>query len=227
MNKDPNKLDDPIDDAVARRLARLRSSPMEAVEFDARLTASLQAAGRSSGLLRLWPMLTPVRAVAAVFLVGLTLLFAFVVLNPRPALATPQRLAAIYADAVGGNAHSTKVTTIEEARAALRRKWPDSPIVPDVSDMQLMHCCVHEVGRKQMACITFEVDQQPVTLAIASSSDIRAPHGNVQTIHGRDYRVGSAGGVNMVMSERDGSWMCVMGRLPLERLAELSDEIRN
>ena len=89
-----------------------------------------------------------------------------------------------------------------------------------------MHCCVHEIGRKQMACLTFSVDQQPITLAMASSRDIRSPHGEARTINGREYRIDSSDGVNMVMSEVDGTWMCLMGRLPIERLVELADAIR-
>jgi hypothetical protein len=215
MNSDPNNLDDPIDQAVARRLAKLRSLPMDMAAFDAKLKAALPAKRASPGRLFLWPVLTPMRAVAASLLVGVTLFFAFVVLTPQPAMATPQRLAAIYEDAVGGRSHATNVTSIEEARATLRRKWPESPIVPDVSDMQLMHCC-----------LTFSVDQQPITLAMASSRDIRSPHGEARTINGREYRIDSSDGVNMVMSEVDGTWMCLMGRLPIERLVELADAIR-
>lgn len=226
MNSDPNNVDDPIDRAVARRLAKLRSRPMDMAAFDAKLKAALPAKRASPERMFLWPILTPMRAVAASLLVGVTLFFAFVVLTPQPAMATPQRLAAIYEDAVGGRSHATNVTSIEEARATLRRKWPESPVVPDVSDMQLMHCCVHEIGRKQMACLTFSVDAQPITLAMASSRDIRSPHGEARTINGRDYRIDSSDGVNMVMSEVDGTWMCLMGRLPIERLVELADSIR-
>lgn len=226
MNTDPNNLDDRIDQAVSRRLSKLRSVPIDMAAFDAKLKAALPARRSSSSRLLLWPVLTPMRAVAASLLVGITLFLSFVVLTPQPAMATPQRLAAIYEDAVGGRSHATTVTSVEEARETLRRKWPESPVVPDVSDMQLMHCCVHEIGRKRMACLTFSVDQQPITLAMAPSRDICSPHGEVRTINGREYRIDSSDGVNMVMSEVDDTWMCLMGRLPIERLVELADSIR-
>jgi hypothetical protein len=228
MNDESNNHDDPIDQAVARRLSKLRSMPMDTAAFDAKLRAALPAAGSSSERrLLMWPVSTPLRAVAASLILGLTLFFMFVLMSPRPALATPQRMAEIYQSAIDGRSHSTKVTSIEEARAALHRKWPESPVVPDVNNMQLMHCCVHEIGRKQMACLTFEVGDAKVTLAIAPSRDIRSPHGESRVINGREYLVGTSDGVNMVMSESDDTWMCLMGELPIERLAELANSIRN
>jgi hypothetical protein len=167
------------------------------------------------------------RAVAASLVVGVLLAAIVLMISSSPALATPQRMAAIYNSAVDGKNHPTTVATANEAREVLRRKWPDAPVVPEVQDLQLMHCCVHEIGRKQMACVTFLVEEQPVTLAFASARDVRSPHGETKVIDGESFVVGSADGVNMVMSERGGTWMCLMGRLSVERLSEVARTIRD
>lgn len=226
MKEESNNVDNPVDQVVARRLRKLRSMAVDTTAFDAKLQEALAVQHSSHNRIVRWPVLTPVRAVAASLLVVITLVLVFVVLTSQPALATPQRLAAIYENAVSSRSQAIKVSSIQEAQAVLRRKWPESPILPDVSDMQLMQCCVHQIGRKKMACLTFYIDQQPITLAMASVRDIRSPRGEVRTINGREYRIGSADGVNMVMSDVDGTWMCLMGRFSIENLITLIEEIR-
>lgn len=212
--------------AVSRRLAKLRSRPVDLSAFDARLKASLpQLAGARS---RFWigSFVSPMRAVAAGLVIGALLTAIFMISRSSPALATPQEMAEIYNSAVDGRNHPTTVSSVNEARDALRKKWPNAPVVPEVDDLQLMHCCVHDIGRKQMACVTFLVEEQPVTLAFASARDVRSPHGQTKMIDGQTFVVGSADGVNMVMSERGGTWMCLMGKLSFERLADIARTIR-
>lgn len=219
--------DDEALQAVSKRLAKLRSRPVDMATFDARLKAALpRSPGNTRARMLMWPIASPIRAVAASLVVA-ALVAAIVLMSiSSPALATPQRMADIYNSAVDGKNHPTTVSSANEAREALRRKWPEAPVVPEVEDLQLMHCCVHEIGRKQMACVTFLVEEQPVTLAFASTRDVRSPHGETKIIDGQRFVVGSADGVNMVMSERGGTWMCLMGKLPSEQLAKIAQSIR-
>lgn len=220
--------DDEAMQAVSKRLAKLRTRPVDHTTFDARLRAALpKQLSNTHGRLLMWPFASPLRAVAASLVVGILLAAIVLMSTSSPALATPQRMADIYNSAVDGKNHPTTVSSANEAREALRRKWPDAPVVPEVEDLQLMHCCVHEIGRKQMACVTFLVEEQPVTLAFASTRDVRSPHGETKMIDGQSFVVGSADGVNMVMSERGGTWMCLMGKLSVERLSEIARTIRD
>lgn len=220
-----NQHDEQATKAVSERLARLRSRPVDLASFDARLKSALPRSSRGMRAL-IWPFVSPMRAIAASLVVGALLSAIVLMSTSTPALATPKRMAEIYNNAVDGKSHATTVSTADEARDVLRRKWPDAPVVPEVRDLQLMHCCVHEIGRKQMACVTFLVEEQPVTLAFASARDVRSPHGQTRVIDGQSFVVGSADGINMVMSERNGTWMCLMGRLPVERLSEIARTIR-
>jgi hypothetical protein len=239
-----------LDDAVQRRLAKLSARPMDTAAFDAALRRRL-AEEASAGLaptltlagtdreptrpatVPAWSnpftkVFSPLRAVAATLLMSLALVAGIVAWSASagPAVASPQRLAEVHNDAVAGRGLSSVVHSIDEARAALQRKWPGTPELPEPRDLEVMSCCVHEIGRRQMACVTFRIDETPVTLAVASRRDIRSPHGQARDIAGRRYLVGSADGINMVMSEHEGTWMCLMGRLPMERLAEIVEELR-
>lgn len=205
----------PRDEAVSRRLRRLASMPVDTSRLDAALRRALPGA---PARLRV----TPLRALAAALLLGVALGLAFAGFGSGAALASAERLADIHRSAVAGNERTTPVASIAEARAALRRKWPDTPELPELPEHRAISCCVHEIGRRQMACITFEIDGVPVTLALAGARDIRMPHGESRRIDGAEYIVGESGGIHMVMQRRGSTWLCLMGRLSTERLAEVA-----
>ncbi len=83
-----------------------------------------------------------------------------------------------------------------------------------------MSCCVHEIGRQKMACVALKIDGVPVSMAMADAADITMPQGKKIERDGVTYFVQSAKGVNMVMTERNGCWACLMGQVPVEKLLE-------
>lgn len=223
------------EDSVARRLARLRDRPLEMSAFEARIKAAIpppathskEAEDEEQGRWIVFQMFSPFRAVAAALLLAITAYLAFLAFNPQPVLAHPERLASIYEEAVERHGHgAVSVSSLAEAKAALKASWEDVPALPDAANaMQLMSCCVHEIGKKRMACVTFEVDNAPVTLALAPSKDIRCPVGEIRVVNGNRYVLGSSNGVNMAMVERDGKWSCVMGKLPQEKLIDVLNNL--
>lgn len=214
MNSSPDNLDR-IDQPIADRLGKLRGMPLDSARFDAAIQRAIPKPRARRSML-LWP----VRAVAASVLLGTIAVIVFLAVTSRPVVASPERMAQIYQSTLA-EGHATSVTSIDEARAHLRQIAPKLPSVPESAEMPVMACCVHEVGRKEMACVVFSVDGVPVTVAVADAKDIRNPHGTEIQIGGRTYRSGSADGVNMLMSERDGVWTCVMSKLPPERLSQI------
>lgn len=228
MRNADGQIPDPAHEAISRRLAKLREQPISTSVLDARLKSILPPGatdGEPAPRMRFWTRRSVLSAVAAMLVAALTVLSAFTILAPRPVFASPQEMAVIHESAVMMQGHTMSVSTIEDARAALRRQWPGSSMISAPDDMPVMSCCVHEIGKRQMGCVTFEVDDVPVTMAVADAREIRSPHGNKRVIGDTEYVVGSADGVNMVMSQRDGVWTCVMGRLPLERLANVAASV--
>jgi hypothetical protein len=43
---------------------------------------------------------------------------------------------------------------------------------------------------------------------------------------GVTYHVQSSGRVNMVMTERQGRWVCLMGEAPIERLMDFAERLQ-
>lgn len=209
-----------LDQAVAARLAKLRAMPID-------LTALQAAVGRkiprAQG--RRYPgwLAHPLRLAAAFLIVsGLVAAIIFSA-TPSTALASPEALAAVHQSMVDG----PTVDSVEAATAALRAKWPAGGDMPAMGEHGSMACCVHKIGRKNATCVAMKVDQATVTVAVARESDVKIDPATPSVVHGGvTYRVQSADGLNMAMTQRNGLWLCVMGNVPVDRLIDLAAEMK-
>jgi hypothetical protein len=236
MTMNPAEHDDPererLDEAVSARLARLRSMPVDLSALRAAVEAQVGAAprGRGQGRRMVLGWLNPTRAAAASLLILGMVVVLVIASSSGPVLASPDRLAQIHRDVVSGGAHGMRpVTSIDAANAALASENPGGPAVPGVAgvaDDHVMACCVHTVGRKKMSCVSLMTDGVPVSLAVADAADIRLPASETVTVEGVTYHVQSAQDVNMAMTERNGRWVCLMGKLPTGRLIEIAKGLR-
>jgi hypothetical protein len=86
----------------------------------------------------------------------------------------------------------------------------------------VMACCIKSVQNKRVACVLLKSDGVPVTMAVADAKDVRSPKSLVVVHSGTRYHVQSSGSLNMVMSEREGRWVCLIAELPAERLMGLA-----
>lgn len=218
-----------LDVAVAGRLARLRTMPVDVSSLRRAVDARLGVPARAprAGAMRLrW--LSPFRAAAASLVVVGLIVAAVIATSGGPVLASPDRLAQLHQDLVSGDRHDMRrVASIEEARAALAAERAGAPAVPGVGDDRAMACCVHTVGRKAMSCVSMTADGVAVSMAVAEAADVKTPAASeTVTVDGTTYQVESSGGVNMVMTRRGGRWVCLMGKLPTQRLIELAKTLR-
>lgn len=215
-----------LDEATSRRLARLRTLPVDTSRLERAITEQIPRPQVQPRRLRLgW--LSPMRAIAASVLVFA--LFVALVLNSSsgPVLASADRLAEIHEEVLHrSGTHVTQVDSVAAANSTLASKCPGLPAVPEIPEDHVISCCVHEIGRKKMACIAMEVDSVPVSIAVAPASDVKTPTCEARMINGVAYHIQSHNDINMVMIERDGRWVCVMGKLPVDRLVALASTLR-
>ena len=69
-------------------------------------------------------------------------------------------------------------------------------------------------------------DGVPVTMTVANASDMRTPKTPTATRNGVSYNVESVGALQMVMTQRNGRWICLIGELPALRLMELAEKLQ-
>jgi hypothetical protein len=82
------------------------------------------------------------------------------------------------------------------------------------------------VKDKKVACVLLKREGVPVTMTVAKDSDMRLPKSPPVVRNGISYHVQSSGSLNMVMTQRHGRWVCLIGELASDRLMELADQLQ-
>lgn len=157
-------------------------------------------------------MVRPLRAVAAgIAAIGMVGVLIYA-LSGGPALASADAMAKMHQELVSGSSHVMKVASIADARKALSTNLPDLPME------HVMLCCMHSLENKRVACVILQSDGVPVTMAVARASDMKMPAGQSITRDGQSYHVQQSGKLNMIMTERNGQFICLIGELTQDRL---------
>jgi len=211
-----------LDRAVAARLAGLRNMPVDTTALDRAVRAQVPPLRARRTLL-----MRPMRAIAASFLVLAGVVTAVVLsTSSGPALASAAQMAQVHQDIVSGRIPVMQVDSIEAANRMLNSQSPDAPTLPQVPQSHVMACCMKSVHDKKMACVLLRDDGEPITLAVANGSDMKLAPAPVVSRNGVSYRVQSVGKLHMVMTERDGRWLCLISQLPADRLIDDAARVR-
>lgn len=219
---------DRLEQATADRLRRLQSMPVETANLAAKLRLAipeLQAErGQEESIRRsVWQRWGgSLRAAAAILVVIGTIFAVLLAGSGSTVMASVNDLAAVHESAVAGRDGHVDVGSVKAAEAELSKQWPQQPGLPDLPPEKIVACSVHEIARRKLALVRLQVDGQPVTVAVAKSSEIKCPMGEHVMRDGLQFCVHSTRGINMVMVEKAGQWTCFMGKVPSERLIDLA-----
>jgi hypothetical protein len=221
-----------VDRATARRLARLRTMPVDTARVEERLRLqigeppTISPAARPVRLRIGWARVTRLAAAAAILL-GVALAGIMLFGSGGPALASAQQMADFHEDLVSGRTAVVQVDSIDQAAKELERQWPQSPGLPVVPADHVMACCMKSVKNKKMACVLMKREGMPVTMAVARADDMRLPASSPTKVRGGiTYHVQSVGRLNMVMTEKSSRWVCLIGELPSENLMDVAEQLR-
>jgi hypothetical protein len=221
----PQDQPDRLDLATAQRLSKLRSMPVETARLDAMIESQVPrpAAGPVAAFLRL----RPVRAVAAsIAMFGIIGVIAWS-LSGGAVLASPDMIAQFHHEMVSGTSPAMQVDSIADANRMLARQWSDAVQIPQVPSEHVMLCCMHSIKDKRVACVLLKSEGNVrVTLAVAKAMDMRLPESEVIVRNGAKYHLQSSKELNMVMTERDGRWICLIAALSSDRLIEIAGSIQ-
>ncbi len=217
-------LDEQTDRAIAARLGKLRSTPVDLARLRTAIEREVPRPEPAHGRRRLgW--LSPLRAIAATLLVAAIATIAVVIATTgRPALASADRMAEVH---MSMGSMSRTVSSLEEAEKALRAEWPQQPGLPSglPADDKPMACCIHNLDGKQMSCVAVDLAGTRVSIAVGRADDFKIPPGSRRTIDDHEYVIDSAQGINMVMTKRGVRWICVMSALPIDELVTFTEKV--
>lgn len=209
---DHEKHTDIVEQAIISRLRGLKQMPVDTQKLDASLTRQIPRP--RAFWQRAW---RPIAAVAASFLIIATVAIALSA-GSSEAHASPEIMAQIHRDIVSGKVATMDYKNVDEANKAIAAMIDGKLQIPVVPLTHLKSCCLKEVKDRKMACVLFEKDGVPVTISVAKASDFAGPD------HG--MKMSSASGVQMVMMERNGMWICMMAEMPADQLKTLAEQVK-
>jgi len=223
MNQDnaqTSPQDSAWDDALAARLGRLGSMPVDT----GRLQAAMQRQIPRLPARRLW--IGPARAaVAAAGLLILSLLIVLVVNSSGTPVMAASQIAQLHEDLVSGRVPTVHVDSIDAARKILAAQGAQAVTLPEVPHDHVMACCMKSVKGRQMACVLLDKGGTPVTLTVASAADMGPPDAPQVVRGGVTFYVQSIRDLNMVVTQRQGRWVCLIGKLPAEQLMNAAAQL--
>jgi len=219
-----DRFESEVDRATAKRLARLRTLPVDTSRLDESMRAQLPLPEKTSKPLFLW--LRPMRAVAASLALLAAIAAILLTSSGGPALASPAQMAQMHEDIVAGRTPITKVDSIAAANRALAGQSSRSPTLPEVPPDHVMACCMKSVQNKKVACVLLQDQGIPVTMTVANAADMKLPSAPTVVRDGVTYHVQAMGKLNMVMTERSDRWVCLIGELPADQLMDLAMKLQ-
>lgn len=225
MTLPPHDESEAFDRALAKRLAGLSHMPVETAAFDKALRSQLPASEGAAEARRPWTLsrvMRPVMAVAASLVVVALLALS---LQDRPVQAVPaDAMVQMHRDIVAKKVETLEVDSIEKANAAIAAfgggEMPRLELPPE---SHTMACCMRNIGNKQVTCVLLKSEGVEVTMAIARAHVSPAAGSQKVVQKGQAYEVQTIGELTMVMFERDGRHVCMIGALPAAKLIGLCE----
>jgi hypothetical protein len=206
------------EEAIARRLARLKGIPVDTTGLERALRGQLPPPRTKR---RWWASMA---AIAASLIVTGTLLLPL--MQSREVQASPVMMAQMYHDMVDGKVPTMRANTLDEANRAIAAFSENGPTLPEAPASHMMACCMRNVGNKKVACVLFENGGTPVTMVVANAADMQSPSSPTIVQDGITYHVQTTGDLHMVMTERENRWVCLIGKMPQDQLIEVARGVR-
>jgi hypothetical protein len=212
---------DPIEQAVAARLAKLRGFPVDTTNLDKRMRAELPPPVVRNR--RRW--MAQLSAAAASLLVIFTLMF--VTLQGQPVQASPTMMAQMHYDIVSGKVPTMKADSIDEANEAIAAMAGNSLRLPNAPSAHTMSCCMRNLGNKKVACVLLDNGESPITMSAANARDVTPPTGKTRTENGVTYHLQDTGKLHMISFEKSGLWICLISESPTDSLIKLAQQLKH
>jgi hypothetical protein len=216
-----------LDAATAARLAKLRAMPVDTASLDQSLRSTIPP--QTTAPVRSW--IRPLRAAAAsILLLGAIAAVILISTSGGEVMASPAQMAQLHEEIVSGKSHVQRVDSIDAANKFLAAQWSPgaAPAVPGVPSEHVMACCMKSIKDKRVACVLLKGHSgDPVTLSVAKAADMKLPRGAPTVDRGGiTYHLQGSDAVNMVTFERNGRWVCLIGKMPADQLVSLGSELK-
>jgi len=246
-----NNAHERLDGATAARLARLGARPVDTAGLERRIEQAMAAEmdGPAPSMPTAWRRWwRPITSAAAAILIAVTIGWLALDGGTSSAMAAPAGLAQLHYDVANGLAPHLKVSNaaglaqlhydvanglaphlkvsnVDQANQLLADQFNGVVPVPELPGI-MMSCCLRQHAGTMLTCALIERDGRLITVAIADGAKLHSPRGKTIMRGGRSFIAHTANGINMVMAHEGDRWLCVMGEVDFDELADVAVEIR-
>ncbi len=220
--------DNRVDQATTARLAQLAARPVDTARLEHHLhqvmATEVGSAATTTPMAwrRGWRRVT---SAAAAILIVVTIGWLALDSGTSSAVAAPTGLAQLHRDVADGRIPDLKVSSVAEANQLLADQSNGVVPVPELPGI-MMSCCLHQHAGATLTCALIARDGQLISVAIADGAKLHSPHGKTITRGDRQFIAHTANGINMVMARASDRWLCVMGEIDFEQLADVAAQIQ-
>lgn len=206
---DENSGEGPGQRAVAARLARLATIPVDTTNMD---RAVMRRISESRSYNWPWRMVASGLAAAIVLLaVVLTPL-----LTPRTSQASVRDLSQVYARMVANPTTGDVAGNVSKTMMQM--------CTPQAG--QMGSCCLQTIHHQKVACMLVKHGGQTVGVIVAPLGELVYPKGRVVEKYGHTFILQSAGNLNIVIRPGKLHWVCVMGKQNVNSLMAIASQLR-
>lgn len=234
MSNEPNN-QEVLDTATARRLARLGQHTVDTSGLERKLNSALMDDGsahktinhqsHSGRSLQIRHWLRPAASIAAAIALAVTLFVAIGTYTPQASAAVIE-LSQLHKDIVSGHVALSPVTSVAEANEWIASQQASAPALPEhIAGTRVQSCCLAEVRGELAAVAVLENANATVTLVVAEAPNFAHEMGTIIEIDGRTFFGHEQNGIRMMMGNQGDRWLCVMGDLTYDQLANLAAKI--
>lgn len=234
MNNEHNH-QEALDAATARRLALLGERATDTTGLEDKLNAAFADDDTTHKTthhithndqplpIRHW--LRPAASIAAAIALAVTLFVAIGTNTPQASAAVVE-LSQLHRDIVSGHIPLSPVTSATEANEWIASQQATAPALPEqLAGTRVQSCCLTEVRGKLAAVAVLQDANATVTLVVAEAPGFAHEMGTLIEIDGRRFFGHELNGTRMMMANQGDRWLCVMGDLTYDQLANLAAKI--
>ncbi len=209
-NSECNSQQDGDNQAVARRLARLATMPVDTTGLDCALREQILAPKRSVGT---WRIAVSGLVAAAVMLAA----FLIPLMAPHSSRASVNDLSQIYnhmlASPMSGGMTDAQKNNLQRMCS------------PQAGNMA--NCCMQTLHHHRVACMLVKRGNQTVGVVVVPAGKLEYPQGQLRRLDGKSFIVQKTGQLNMVIQSGSRHWICVMGPQRVSKLMLIANQMHS
>lgn len=210
------------DGSIEDRLARLGKASVDTSSLECRLEALPPNSGGPAPAPDGMGWVFRMGAASMLLVAGVV----FVAILMRPAgarILTSEQIIAIHEHYRQHEGSLLSVATVADANDMLARQWQEAPRLPEVEQVKIVGCCLHDLSDCRVACLHIKSGAgSAVTVIVGHSRDIRQPVKAKHESDGTGFSISQVGNHHVMTTRAETRFVALVSDIPLADLRKIA-----